>query len=97
MRTLHGMLVHGFPNLFLVSQSQGAWTANYTQLLDEAATHLAQCGGGALGIEAELDSEPTDGAFGTALPLHQAEDERADDAHDDDAEDRRRQAGAETQ
>ena len=41
MRTLHGMLVHGFPNLFLVSQSQGAWTANYTQLLDEAATHLA--------------------------------------------------------
>ena len=41
MRTLHGMLTHGYPNLFLVSQSQGAWTANYTQLLDEASRHLA--------------------------------------------------------
>jgi cyclohexanone monooxygenase len=41
MRTLHGMLTHGFPNLFLVGQSQGAWTANYTQLLDEASRHLA--------------------------------------------------------
>lgn len=41
MRTLHGTLAPGFPNLFLISQSQGAWTANYTQLLDEAATHVA--------------------------------------------------------
>jgi cation diffusion facilitator CzcD-associated flavoprotein CzcO len=41
MRTLHGMLTHGYPNLFLVGQSQGAWTANYTQLLDEASRHLA--------------------------------------------------------
>ena len=41
MRTLHGMLSAGYPNLFILGQSQGAWTANYTQLLDEAARHLA--------------------------------------------------------
>jgi len=41
MRTLHGMHTHGYPNLFILGQSQGGWTANYTQLLDEAAVHLA--------------------------------------------------------
>lgn len=41
MRTLHGMMSHGYPNLFIMGQSQGGWTANYTQLLDEASTHLA--------------------------------------------------------
>ena len=41
MRTLHGMLTHGYPNLFILGQSQGAWTANFTQLLDEATRHLA--------------------------------------------------------
>jgi cation diffusion facilitator CzcD-associated flavoprotein CzcO len=40
MRTLHGMHSHEFPNLFVVSQSQGGWTANYTQLLEEAANHV---------------------------------------------------------
>jgi cyclohexanone monooxygenase len=41
MRTLHGMLIHDFPNLFILGQSQGAWTANFTQLLDEATLHMA--------------------------------------------------------
>ena len=41
MRTLHGMLTHGYPNFFVIGQAQGAWTANYTQLLDEASRHLA--------------------------------------------------------
>ncbi|MFM7062388.1 MAG: flavin-containing monooxygenase [Actinomycetes bacterium] len=41
MRTLHGMHTHGYPNLFVMGMNQGAWTANYTQLLDEAATHVA--------------------------------------------------------
>ena len=41
MRTLHGMHTHGYPNCFIVSQSQGGFTANYTHLLDEAAHHLA--------------------------------------------------------
>ena len=50
MRTLHGTLTHGCPNLFILSQSQGAWTANYTQLLDEASRHVAA-------VVAHLDSE----------------------------------------
>ncbi len=41
MRTLHGMHSHGYPNLFVMGMNQGAWTANYTQLLDEAATQVA--------------------------------------------------------
>jgi len=41
MRTLHGMHTHGYPNCFIMSQSQGGFTANYTHLLDEAAHHLA--------------------------------------------------------
>ncbi len=41
MRTLHGLLTHGYPNLFVLGQVQGAWTANYTQLLDESSRHVA--------------------------------------------------------
>ncbi len=40
IRTLHGMHSHQFPNLFVISQFQGGWTANYTQLLEEAANHV---------------------------------------------------------
>jgi cyclohexanone monooxygenase len=40
IHTLHGMHSHEFPNLFIISQFQGGWTANYTQLLEEAANHL---------------------------------------------------------
>ena len=40
-RTLHGMSSHGFPNLFIMQISQGAFTANFPHLLDEAATHQA--------------------------------------------------------
>jgi cation diffusion facilitator CzcD-associated flavoprotein CzcO len=41
MRTLHGMHVHGFPNLFILGHAQGAFTANYPHLLDEASRHMA--------------------------------------------------------
>jgi cyclohexanone monooxygenase len=41
IRTLHGMHTHGYPNLFIMSQSQAGFTANYTHLLDEAAHHLS--------------------------------------------------------
>ena len=40
-RSLHGMHVHGFPNMFVVSHMQGAFTVNYPHLLDEASTHIA--------------------------------------------------------
>ncbi len=39
--TLHGMHVHGFPNLYLMSNPQAGFTASYPHLLDEQATHLA--------------------------------------------------------
>jgi cyclohexanone monooxygenase len=41
LRSLHGMHVHGFPNMFVVSHMQGAFTVNYPHLLDQAATHVA--------------------------------------------------------
>ncbi|MEK9806912.1 MAG: NAD(P)/FAD-dependent oxidoreductase [Halieaceae bacterium] len=40
-RTLHGMFVHGFPNCFIMSQTQGGFTVNYPHMLDELAVHVA--------------------------------------------------------
>ncbi|HEU5082032.1 MAG TPA: NAD(P)/FAD-dependent oxidoreductase [Acidimicrobiales bacterium] len=40
MRSLHGMHVHGFPNMFLLGHAQGAFTANYPHLLEEASDQL---------------------------------------------------------
>ena len=40
MRSLHGMHVHGFPNLFLLGHAQGGFTANYPHLLEEASDQL---------------------------------------------------------
>ena len=40
-RTLHGMGSHGFPNVFVMNTSQGAFTANFPHLLDESAVHQA--------------------------------------------------------
>ncbi|HYC00868.1 MAG TPA: NAD(P)/FAD-dependent oxidoreductase [Candidatus Limnocylindrales bacterium] len=40
VRTLHGMHVHGFPNCFLMSNSQAGFTANYPHMLNEQAKHL---------------------------------------------------------
>lgn len=40
-KTFHGMNMHGFPNLYGVSVTQGAFTANHTHLLGECATHIA--------------------------------------------------------
>lgn len=41
MRSVHGMHVHGFPNMFVVGHAQGAFTANYPHLLEEANRHIA--------------------------------------------------------
>ena len=62
MRTLHGMLTHDYPNLFILGQSQGAWTANFTQLLDEATLHMAAIVehlevGGHWSVEATAEAE----------------------------------------
>lgn len=39
--SLHGMHVHGFPNLFIFMRDQSAHTINFTHSLDEQSRHLA--------------------------------------------------------
>ena len=41
VRTLHGMHVNGFPNCFLMNNSQAGFTASYPHMLNEQAKHLA--------------------------------------------------------
>ena len=40
MRTLHGIHTSGFPNLFIISNSQSAFTTNFPHAMDEAARHI---------------------------------------------------------
>ena len=39
--TLHGMHVNGFPNLFVMSNSQSGFTVNYPHMLNAQAQHLS--------------------------------------------------------
>jgi len=41
VRTLHGMHVHGFPNCFIMNNTQSGFTASYPHMLDEQAKHIA--------------------------------------------------------
>ena len=41
VQTLHGMQSRGFPNCFILGQSQGGFTANYPHMLDELSVHLS--------------------------------------------------------
>lgn len=41
VRTLHGLCVHGFPNVFIMGGAQAGFTANYPHLLDEQSRHIA--------------------------------------------------------
>ena len=40
MRSLHGYHVRGFPNLFVMSNSQAAFTTNFPHAMDESAKHF---------------------------------------------------------
>jgi cation diffusion facilitator CzcD-associated flavoprotein CzcO len=40
IRSVHGMHVHGFPNMFILGHTQGGFTVNYPHLLEEASDHL---------------------------------------------------------
>jgi cation diffusion facilitator CzcD-associated flavoprotein CzcO len=40
VRSVHGMHVHGFPNMFVLGHTQGGFTVNYPHLLEEACDHL---------------------------------------------------------
>ncbi|MBN9571058.1 MAG: monooxygenase, partial [Alphaproteobacteria bacterium] len=39
--TLHGMHTRGFPNVFIMSNAQSGFTANFPHMLDEQSRHLA--------------------------------------------------------
>ena len=41
VKTLHGMHSHGFPNCFIMGNTQTAFTANYPHALNEQSIHLA--------------------------------------------------------
>ena len=41
MRTLHGLHTHGFPNLFVISNGQAAFTTNFPHAMDESAKHIS--------------------------------------------------------
>jgi cation diffusion facilitator CzcD-associated flavoprotein CzcO len=41
LASLHGMHVHGFPNLFVFMRDQSAHTPNFTHALDEQAKHFS--------------------------------------------------------
>ncbi|MGI8754303.1 MAG: flavin-containing monooxygenase [Acidimicrobiales bacterium] len=54
MQSLHGIHVHGFPNLFIVGMSQGAnLVSNITHNLTEAGTTIASVVAHALAVDAE--------------------------------------------
>ncbi len=40
MCSLHGLFVHGFPNLIIASNAQSAFTTNFPHAMDERARHL---------------------------------------------------------
>ncbi|MGP9746575.1 flavin-containing monooxygenase [Brachybacterium sp. AOP29-B2-41] len=46
-RTLHGMTVHGFPNLFQLGTMQNANSVNFAHILSEQAQHIAAMVGAA--------------------------------------------------
>jgi cyclohexanone monooxygenase len=41
VKTLHGMHSHGFPNCFIMGNTQTAFTANYPHALNEQSVHLS--------------------------------------------------------
>jgi cyclohexanone monooxygenase len=76
MRSLHGVHVHGFPNMFVLSHAQGGFTVNYPHLLDEATSHVAHIVGHALAenvaeveVTAEAEAEWLAVLAGTARNL----------------------------
>jgi cyclohexanone monooxygenase len=56
MRSVHGMHVHGFPNLFVLGHTQGGFTVNYPHLLEEASRHVAHVVRYAVDRDVELEA-----------------------------------------
>ena len=58
VRTLHGLMTDGFPNLFLMGGMQSGVTPNFTELYNEQSQHIAYIVGDAL-AQPEKYVEPT--------------------------------------
>jgi cyclohexanone monooxygenase len=56
MRSVHGMHVHGFPNLFVLGHTQAGFTVNYPHLLDEASRHVSHVVRYAIDSDAEVEA-----------------------------------------
>jgi cyclohexanone monooxygenase len=56
MRSVHGMHVHGFPNLFVLGHTQAGFTVNYPHLLDEASRHMSHVVRYAIDSDAEVEA-----------------------------------------
>jgi cyclohexanone monooxygenase len=56
MRSVHGMHVHGFPNLFVLGHTQGGFTVNYPHVLDEASRHMSHVVRYAIDTDAEVEA-----------------------------------------
>ncbi len=52
MRTLHGMHVRGFPNVFVFQNSQAGFAVNFPHMIDDQAKHMAYIVGNAMGRQA---------------------------------------------
>ena len=63
MRTLHGLHSRGFPNLFIISNGQAAFTTNFPHAMDETARHIAY-----------IIEQCTTGNITTVEPTQAAED-----------------------
>jgi len=62
VRTMHGLHVCGFPNLFIMSNAQSGFTTNFPHAMDEAARHIGyiigECSAGNVNtVEAQQQAE----------------------------------------
>jgi len=49
MKTLHGFTAHGFPNYFIMGNSQNGFSINYTAMIDDQAQHISYIIGEVMG------------------------------------------------
>jgi cyclohexanone monooxygenase len=63
--TLHGMHTRGFPNFFILSNTQSGFTVNFPHMLDEQSQHMAYIVGHALqdGVKVIEASEEAEAAW----------------------------------
>jgi cyclohexanone monooxygenase len=61
VKSLHGMFVRDFPNVFVMGGAQAAFTANYPHQLDEQAVHIGHILSGAF-EDGIVEIEPTEKA-----------------------------------